>query len=716
MRLQALGVFVSLSLLVSGGSTSAQNTNDIFRLFGGMMQTAIIQATLDQWRKIPQSEVVCVDQELVQRGSSLQRAIQQGITPSDPRIAGARSACQTPVIQQTAQGPSFDCKKVKMPDERAICSDAELSRLDNLVVSGYNYLRSRYGAQFAEAIGKPLWRARQACGSNISCIKQKQIAAINEYKARGAPIDTPEQFTTPVTDKSIYVVDGISLGSRVAFNSQTYSEYQCSPSEQFPGLTWCQKRGLETDPRGRYMSTRSILHSEDGVALYINRYLEPAWFSGNEANDDINIRSKRYGAPSRVIPMPQRSSIPYGMIVTWGNVILEPLGSDDVIPLAAGRDIRVGLILDHIGNFQRSAQQGLPIYRLTGGAGYVWVASWNQDGVGTLRFLAIDASAITRQTTVATNRGEPTKESTSRVELVFPALSGRVVDQANILDGSLRTTLTQKLAELEAKSTNQLVVVTLVSLQGATIEDFGVQLSNYWKIGQRDKNNGILLIVAPNERKVRIEVDIGLENTLTNATAKTIIDDSILPHFRAGNIPSGVEHGVDDLIKVLTEALHPPPPSLPTISPADEAASIVASVRSTLSKISDRSASLRDTDNRKRVEEIAARLATANLETPLAELRVLKGEADEAARIFEQEDEFGRVSEIANKRVAEISAELDKITSDAPLIQNLKSAIKTLRDEQNGTSIGSLQSALRKLNKLFDENRSELKSLEFESP
>ena len=104
--------------------------------------------------------------------------------------------------------------------------------------------------------------------------------------------------------------------------------------------------------------------------------------------------------------------------------------------------------------------------------------------------------------------------------LVFPALTGRVVDEANILNEATRATLTQKLADLEAKTTDQLVVATLKSLQGTSIEDFGYQLGRHWRIGQKDKNNGVLLIVAPNERKVRIEVGYGLEGTLTDAVAQ----------------------------------------------------------------------------------------------------------------------------------------------------------------------------------------------------
>src|SRR5215510_12771068 len=90
--------------------------------------------------------------------------------------------------------------------------------------------------------------------------------------------------------------------------------------------------------------------------------------------------------------------------------------------------------------------------------------------------------------------------------LDFPTLTGRVVDEAGILDASTRAALTDKLAALETKSTDQLVVVTLKSLQGTSIEDFGYQLGRRWQIGHKDKNNGALLIVAPNDKQVRVEV------------------------------------------------------------------------------------------------------------------------------------------------------------------------------------------------------------------
>ena len=136
--------------------------------------------------------------------------------------------------------------------------------------------------------------------------------------------------------------------------------------------------------------------------------------------------------------------------------------------------------------------------------------------------------------------------------LTFPALSGRVVDEAGLLDAADRAALTDALANLEAKTTDQLVIVTLKSLQGTSIEDYGYQLGRYWQIGQKDKNTGVLLIVAATERKVRIEVGYGLEGSLTDALTKYIIETSILPRFKAGDLPGGIKLGATQIIQVLS--------------------------------------------------------------------------------------------------------------------------------------------------------------------
>jgi uncharacterized protein len=143
-------------------------------------------------------------------------------------------------------------------------------------------------------------------------------------------------------------------------------------------------------------------------------------------------------------------------------------------------------------------------------------------------------------------------QGTLAQEITFPSLTGRVVDEAGLLDAAKHAEIDAKLAALEEKTSDQFVVVTVRSLQGRTIEEYGYRLGRAWAIGQKDKNNGVLLIVAPNERKVRVEVGYGLEGALPDAISNLIIQNVILPRFKANDYPGGIASGVDEIIKVLS--------------------------------------------------------------------------------------------------------------------------------------------------------------------
>jgi uncharacterized protein len=136
--------------------------------------------------------------------------------------------------------------------------------------------------------------------------------------------------------------------------------------------------------------------------------------------------------------------------------------------------------------------------------------------------------------------------------LDFPALSGRVVDQAGVMTAESRSDVEAKLKGLEDKSGIQLVVATVKSLQGSDIETYANQLFRFWKLGEAKKNNGVLLLVAPSEHKVRIEVGYGLEGTLTDALSSVIIASAIIPRLKTGDFSGGIERGVDGIISVLS--------------------------------------------------------------------------------------------------------------------------------------------------------------------
>ena len=140
----------------------------------------------------------------------------------------------------------------------------------------------------------------------------------------------------------------------------------------------------------------------------------------------------------------------------------------------------------------------------------------------------------------------------------IPALSGRVVDSANILSPTTEARLTQQLAAHEASTSNQLVVLTVPDLQGYAIADFALDTAREWQLGQKDLNNGVLLLIARDERKIRIEVGHGLEGDLTDARSKRIIQKVIRPAFKQGDFDGGVAAGTDAIVGTIVGTYMPP--------------------------------------------------------------------------------------------------------------------------------------------------------------
>jgi len=136
--------------------------------------------------------------------------------------------------------------------------------------------------------------------------------------------------------------------------------------------------------------------------------------------------------------------------------------------------------------------------------------------------------------------------------LTFPAFTGLVVDQANIIPADRKAALTQKLEAFQQKTHRQLVVATVSSLEGDDIADYGYQLGRAWGVGLKDANNGAILLIAPNERKMRVEVGYGLEGVLTDAYSSVVVNSKLRPAFRAGDMPGGIDAGTDAIIEVLS--------------------------------------------------------------------------------------------------------------------------------------------------------------------
>lgn len=143
--------------------------------------------------------------------------------------------------------------------------------------------------------------------------------------------------------------------------------------------------------------------------------------------------------------------------------------------------------------------------------------------------------------------------------LDVPPLKGRVNDHANVIPPDTRQRIEEKLASLEQRTGAQIAVLTIPSLEGDSLEDFSLRVAETWKLGQAGKDNGALLLVAQQDRKMRIEVGYGLEPVLTDLETSLIQRDYIVPRFRNGDFGGGIEAGVDALVQAVEGEVEPAP-------------------------------------------------------------------------------------------------------------------------------------------------------------
>ena len=321
LRASIAGCLLTVGSGFAASSCFAQNSRDFINLFGAIMQSAMVQATQAEWRKLPPATLTCVDETLRQRGINVQVLVNNGVNPSDTRISDVLANCRSQADLRQAN-----------------------TRFQPPTDSG------RISPSFPQS---------------------------------ASPADTPSK----------YKVDKVPLGSTISYDSTSYREYQCRPSDQFAGFTWCQKQRTERVSRGEYLSSYSMLHAEDGRVSYLNRSLDPAFFDPGEVSSDIDRLSRAYGEQPRIISRPERGAAVSGTIAYWGAVILEPLDAAAIATVASGRSPG-GMLVDFAGNYQESIRQDLPIYRVAGGPGFVWAESHDAVGRGRLRFFAIDASTL----------------------------------------------------------------------------------------------------------------------------------------------------------------------------------------------------------------------------------------------------------------------------------------------------------------------------------
>ena len=148
-------------------------------------------------------------------------------------------------------------------------------------------------------------------------------------------------------------------------------------------------------------------------------------------------------------------------------------------------------------------------------------------------------------------------------QVAVPALTGHIVDQTGVLSSEQSATLEQTLQAFEARKGSQIAVLIIPTTAPQSIEDYGIHVAEQWKLGRKKIDDGAILLVAKDDRTLRIEVGYGLEGALTDATSKRIISEIIVPHFRQGDYYGGISAGVDQIIRVVDGEPLPAPNAQP---------------------------------------------------------------------------------------------------------------------------------------------------------
>ena len=237
----------------------------------------------------------------------------------------------------------------------------------------------------------------------------KTVFALNANDLRNNLVKIP-RFSTVAASK--YFVDGLPLGGHVKSENLAHQEYQCRPSDKFSGFIWCHEE--HTTPDNRVMRSHSILQSQDGTAYYVNSYFQPAFFDPNDIQNEIDRMSSEFHRQARIIQMPKREGLPSAVMAIWGAIQLEPLKPDEISVVASGGS-PPGILVSFLGDEERSAKAGVPVYRLAGGAGFLWLATFDQTGRGVLQYLAIDDSKIEPSRQVASNSENQAESNSSAV-------------------------------------------------------------------------------------------------------------------------------------------------------------------------------------------------------------------------------------------------------------------------------------------------------------
>lgn len=246
----------------------------------------------------------------------------------------------------------------------------------------------------------------------------------NHQSPPAPTVQTQDQALESANYAPRFVVNGLALGGPVNPQSDSYRSFQCKPSDQFPGYTICHRDRLLRDG---LRSVEAFLHSSSGTAYYVSQVIFPAMFRPGDINREIEVLSEHFGLKPQILRSDNHPGFPHGVIAYWGGTLLTPLGPDDIGKIRHNIPIKRGFLFDFYDNYKDSANANSPIYQLSGEAGYVWGATYDDSGRGRLRLVTIDPSAfMASEVSASAFQGDTSNDQSSSA----PAASSSAEDDA----------------------------------------------------------------------------------------------------------------------------------------------------------------------------------------------------------------------------------------------------------------------------------------------
>lgn len=467
---------------------------------------------------------------------------------------------------------------------------------------------------------------------------------------------------------------------------------ECSVSTQFSGSRFCTSAEQKSELRGSFKVTTSLLIGPDDTVAYVNRAYNPAFFAAGEMEGDIRRYSQAQSLNPQLRRAPPNDLADSAAIATWGSLVLEELGGDALNAVRAGISPNRGFLVDFMGDFRRSVAEGLPIYRIVSGRGFVWAGSRMSSDQGHLRFFAIDADRLAALQGQALSSLRLTPEQPvspppvvrvgdddqARFEAAKRGAEGGDLDAQYDLalmyhDGRGTTADPVKAAEWTRKVAEQNVASAQRRLGDAYYEGVGVEqsypLAFEWFMRAGAQGDGV------SQYRLGVMYDEGL-----GISASARIAEEWLSKAARGSVRDAQARleRKSRLLNQVAEASH---------------------------RLTAAADSLPGRNSREEARNLLARLAAAREPMTLPELERLRGDAERAARLLDEAKGYLGLASAARSEVEAIEADLASIAFDAPMVGEIRARLVSVKAALASGELSALEQARSALGAAYDKEK-----------